>query len=458
MKHQNESEKLGKRILLAAKNEIYFDQPYLSYAIGSLGEKADLSMPTIGTDGELVRFRPIYLFETYLNRPLELNRIYIHILLHNLLFHPFSGREHIFRYKNMLPKRDENDYPIEDYLSELWDLSCDICAEAVADSMNVQSLRMVESDFRNEWYKKLSDRLHAFTAQRLFKYFIENPPNGSELVRLEKEFKRDDHRFWEKLNDDEKEAAPPDINYAPMTNLPLKEVWEKAAKAVESELEHTGSVGTDESGRLSWNLKLVHLKRRDYKSLLSKYMVYREVASIDTDAFDVAYYQYGMQRYGNMPLIEELEGREERRIETLVVAIDTSASTKKSQVVRFLSETISFLRKREYFFKNAGIRIIECDDRIQKDTIINGVEDLSKYKDSFEVHGGYGTDYRPVFSYIAKLKKEGKLSGLKGLLYFTDGYGIYPAKVSDYETSFVFARGEDFDDTKVPDWAIRVYV
>ena len=30
------------------------------------------------------------------------------------------------------------------------------------------------------------------------------------------------------------------------------------------------------------------------------------------------------------------------------------------------------------------------------------------------------------------------ITNLKGLIYFTDGYGDFPAKKPDYETAFVF--------------------
>ena len=104
-----------------------------------------------------------------------------------------------------------------------------------------------------------------------------------------------------------------------------------------------------------------------------------------------------------------------------------------------------------------NIRLLECDDKVQKDIWLRCPEDIESYGEGFEAVGGYGTDYRPVFSHVAKLRKEGLLPGLKGLFYFTDGYGVYPSVVTDYDTAFVFARGEDIDDTGVPDWAMKVY-
>ena len=66
-----------------------------------------------------------------------------------------------------------------------------------------------------------------------------------------------------------------------------------------------------------------------------------------------------------------------------------------------------------------------------------------------------GTDFRPAFSYVDSLIKEHKFKKLKGLLYFTDGYGRYPARRPDYDTAFVFLE-ENYNDRQVPPWAIKL--
>ena len=89
--------------------------------------------------------------------------------------------------------------------------------------------------------------------------------------------------------------------------------------------------------------------------------------------------------------------------------------------------------------------------------MLTDVSDLKKYADAFTVSGGYGTDFRPVFRYVRELQKQGRLQQLKGLLYFTDGFGIYPKIPTGYETAFVFWEEEIFEEDQVPDWAIRLY-
>ena len=44
---------------------------------------------------------------------------------------------------------------------------------------------------------------------------------------------------------------------------------------------------------------------------------------------------------------------------------------------------------------------------------------------------------------------------LRGLLYFTDGYGTFPGKMPPYETAFIFMK-DDYRDVDVPPWAIKL--
>jgi predicted metal-dependent peptidase len=102
--------------------------------------------------------------------------------------------------------------------------------------------------------------------------------------------------------------------------------------------------------------------------------------------------------------------------------------------------------------------VIQCDNQIQRTDFIENTDEMNKYSSEIHVEGGYGTDFRPVFEYVEELKAAGKFENLKGLIYFTDGFGEYPDKPTTYDTAFIFAQDEDYDDEKVPDWALRLYI
>ena len=107
------------------------------------------------------------------------------------------------------------------------------------------------------------------------------------------------------------------------------------------------------------------------------------------------------------------------------------------------------------FFEIIRLHIIQCDNQVQEDIVINDLKQAESFKDNFAVTGFGGTDFRPAFNYIEKLRQMGELKSLKGVLYFTDGYGIYPEHKPPYDVAFVFPEMYDADRI-VPGWAIRV--
>ena len=74
----------------------------------------------------------------------------------------------------------------------------------------------------------------------------------------------------------------------------------------------------------------------------------------------------------------------------------------------------------------------------------------------FEILGGGGTDFRPAFAYVEELCRKKEFENLKGLLYFTDGFGYYPRRMPAFQTAFIFVDEEESDTANVPAWAIRI--
>ena len=135
--------------------------------------------------------------------------------------------------------------------------------------------------------------------------------------------------------------------------------------------------------------------------------------------------------------------------------IDTSMSCSGELVRKFLEETYGVLSENDSFFRKVNIHIIQCDDQIQTDQKITCKEELVEYMEHLELRGEGGTDFRPAFLYVEQLIRQHTFERLKGLIYFTDGRGIYPSKMPSYETAFVFME-EDYEDVDVPPWAIKI--
>jgi predicted metal-dependent peptidase len=234
--------------------------------------------------------------------------------------------------------------------------------------------------------------------------------------------------------------------------------WKETSRRMEAEILASGKEASDERGSLDRILSISNRRRTDYREFLRKFAILREVTTIDPDSFDYGFYHYGLEMYGNMPLIEENEYREMNNLRTLVIAIDTSASCQDVLVQRFLNETASVLRSIGQFFATSSVYIVECDEHVQQEILLHGPDDLEKYASAFHVKGGFGTDFRPVFAWVEEKRRTGEIGDMQALMYFTDGMGVYPEKPTDYDTASVFFNDEEMDDTKVPDWAVRLYI
>ena len=53
-------------------------------------------------------------------------------------------------------------------------------------------------------------------------------------------------------------------------------------------------------------------------------------------------------------------------------------------------------------------------------------------------------------------REEGQIHHLEGLLYFTDGLGIYPTHPAPYKTAFIFTEPELEVQRDFPQWAMKL--
>ncbi len=413
-------------ILANSRNELYLKMRFLSEALYSLKYCPDAGIHPVGTDGENLFFAPEELIELFRTDRILINRACMHILMHCLFCHPFlkSG------------KNETEDRQIPD---GLWDLSCDIAAEYMLDNLYLPCIHVRRSHLRISAYQELEKALKVVTAQGVLHWLSGSVP--FDIEELRKDFRVDDHQLWNRI--------------PPQKQIPMRNRWEDIRKKMQTEMETFASEAARDSQSLYEQVKISNRRRYDYRAFLKQFTVLREEMQLDADSFDYVFYHYGMQMYGNMPLIEPLETREVLRIEELVIVIDTSMSCKGELVKHFLEETCSILLQQETYARKFHIRLIQCDERVQHDTLLTSQEELQSYLDDFTVIGQGGTDFRPAFAYVNQLVRAGVFHRLRGLLYFTDGLGIYPVKKPVYETAFLFMK-DDYSDVDVPPWAIKI--
>ena len=412
---------LGVSILCAARDELYFSMRFLDVALSSFVYQMDSSVSPFGTDGAVMYFHPQQLGGLLRENRILVNRGYLHMVFHCI-------------FRHMFKRTDDERY---------WDLSCDIAAEHLIDGCDKRPVRWSRSLLRRETYRKLETGGRVMNAERIFRELKAWELTEKELSRLEEEFRTDDHRYWENRSPERKKEPE------------LSRKWQEINEKMETDLETFSKEASEENGSFLGQLRVENRERQDYREFLRKFSVLREEMGTDPDTFDYGFYSYGLTLYGNMPLIEPLETREVRRIADFVIVIDTSMSCSGTLVRRFLEETYSVLKQNDSYFRRVNVHIIQCDEKVHSDVKITSEKELKKYMDQFELYGEGGTDFRPAFAYVDELLGRGEFDDLKGLIYFTDGYGIYPSRMPPYKTAFVFLE-EDYRDADVPAWAIRL--
>ena len=297
---------------------------------------------------------------------------------------------------------------------------------------------------RQHAYEEIIAQEKVAAAAPIYRWLVRQTPGV--LRQLEKEFYTDDHRLWPKDAPEQPRQMP-----AP---LPQK-TWQKIGERMQTELELRDKEAGEGADAMREQIKAANRSRRSYGDFLRRFCVTREEVHLDPDEFDLNFYTYGLSVYGNLPLIEPLETRESKKIEELALVIDTSYSTSGELVRAFLAETYTLLKGRENFFHRMNLHLIQADNAVRQDIPVKNEDDLIRAMNHFELRGGGGTDFRPAFEYVSRLCAEKKFSNLRGLLYFTDGMGTYPARRPAYDTAFLFL-GDRFDDANVPPWAMKV--
>ena len=412
---------VGRQILGISRNELYLKMRFLDVALSSLLFVMDDSVETIGTDGKYIYFNSKYLGGLFREDRVLVNRVYLHMVMHGIFRHMVRRKGRDKRYYN---------------------LACEIAVESVIDSMQHRPVRKSRSFLRRETYRRLQEQMKVLTGDKIYDVLLGWKMEERELLKLEEEFLMDSHVYWPE--DEDKK-----------TQQEIENKWQDISEQMETDMETFSKEASADSGHFIDQIKVENRERFDYRQFLRKFSVLREEMVVDPDSFDYVFYSYGLELYGNMPLIEPQEWMEVQKIEEFAIVIDTSMSCSGELVKKFLEQTYAVLSENDSFFRKVNIHIIQCDDQVQTDQKITCEEELIEYMEHLELRGEGGTDFRPAFEYVEKLRKEHAFTQLKGLLYFTDGQGIYPLKMPSYEVAFVFLK-EDYEDANVPAWAMKL--
>lgn len=417
IRRQKRAEELARQVMQLARDNIVVNMRFLDAALSRLKAETRGGLDGAASDGSGLYYEPFWLLKKYQEEPGYPVRLYLHVLLHNVFHHSYEYGEKE---------------------GELWNLAADAAAENVILEMNLP-MGMMESDAeaRNKLHY-LKEDAGALTAEKIYRYLKNNPMSPAEKGQWNRLFCRDRHIYW-------KEQERFEIT---------QEQWKKISERIKADIK-SFSKDKNSSESLERNLAEATRDRYDYGDLLRRFTVMGEDMQVNDEEFDYIYYTYGLSEYGDMPLIEPLEYKDAKKVREFVIAIDTSASCRGEIVKEFVRKTYSILKGTEHFFQKINVHIIQCDSDVRSDTKISCQEDFDAFLKEGKLKGFGSTDFRPVFAYVDKLRAEGEFENLKGLIYFTDGYGVYPPQMPDYDTVFVFLD-DNHERPEVPAWAIPV--
>lgn len=439
-------ERLSHKILNLVRDRLVLRMPYFNRAIlimpeyyylpedfsGWLDREGQAAIPAgMGTNGQVLFVNPDALIEGYQASPERICHIYLHLLLHCIYRHPFQ-------YEKMD--------------MEAWDLASDLAVEDKLLSLELRETALSDDNKRRSLLKDLSETVGQLTAERIYHNLREKKDLREEWMQRKDLFHFDLHQFWMNSSKEGNGESNQDGRML-MANPETEESWKKIGAQtklnIANEEENMGLTPND----LVSKIDDIRRDEKDYTDFLKNFARMTEEVHLDPDSFDYIYYHYGMEMYGNMPLIEPLEYRDAAKIKDFVIAIDTSGSCQGNAVRAFLNRTYSILKNTDIFTRRMNLHIIQCDCEVQKDVKIESEEDFDSYMNSIEIHGGGGTDFRPVFTYVKEQVQAGEYFDLCGLLYFTDGMGMFPAEEPDFKTAFILKEnGASYHET--PEWAM----
>lgn len=451
---EQKANELAVRVLTMSKNALLVHLRFLDMALSMLSYVPMEDLP-LATDGKYLVYNPVYVLKKYKDENNWAARSYLHVIMHGIFRHMFI---------NTLVNQ------------EYWDLACDIAVEYSIHGLALPSTNTKRVSLQQSIFYELRKKHVMLTAEKLYRYFLDTNLHGVKLKEYQTAFETDSHVLWYMTEEEKAEkygVAVSSVNKSEDTSQEdstsggesytlslgdsqaIQEEWKKISENLQMAMEAFGKRQGTEAGGLMQNLKEVTREKYDYTSFLKKFAVMGEAMKINDDEFDYIFYTYGLNLYKKVPLIEPLEYKDVKRIKEFVIAIDTSGSTSGDLVQTFLQKTYNILKSTESFFSKINLHVIQCDAEIQEDAKITSQEEFDKYIKSMKIHGLGGTDFRPVFDYVRRLQESKEFINLKGLIYFTDGFGTFPQQKPGYETAFVFID-DDYNSPAVPPWAIKL--
>lgn len=492
---------LAKEILNLSRHTLFIHLRFMEAAFVKIVPDHDIDTLTMATDGTYLYYNSAHICRQF-RRAKEIPvRDYLHVILHCVFRHIFVSKKIDAKVWDLAC-----DIAVENLINKL-NLKCVSCERQIRQAWLLKELEEKLPKLSAEWIYKyfMEENLSDEDMEQLRKnfmadeHFIWYHPNildqehGDKEKEEEDAGEQEDEDTGNKIDPEEADAdtslpegeegedadrtdellatiesedgggqggegeGDSDRNEKKPALKPetLKQEWRDIAERIQMDLETFSNSYGEGAGEMQQQLRQINKETYDYADFLKHFAVLGENIEINDDEFDYIFYTYGMKLYDRMPLVEPLEYKEVKKIREFVIAIDTSESVSGEIVQKFVTKTWNILKQTENFFRKINIHIIQCGARVEEDVRISSQEEFDEYIRHMVLKGFGGTDFRPVFTKIEELKRQHEFVNLKGMIYFTDGYGAFPNQAPSFDAAFVFLD-QGYDLPQVPPWVIRM--
>ncbi len=435
----NKVDSLAKDVLMLSRNTLLVNLRFLDAALSQFSLEAQPGS-SISTDGQTLYYDALYVLRAYRAEHAVPVRDYLHLVLHCIFRHMYNHTE-----------KDP----------EVWNLACDIAVEHSISELGLTAVAVEREKKQQEITSRLKEEIGLLTAEKLYRYLLNKPFWMESVENMDALFRADDHRLWYEdsqveLNQQAAEHTEEDaiaLHWAPPG---VEEIWKDISQRMQVDMETFARKQGDKAEAMMQNLREVNRETYDYTGFLQKFAAKGEPMKTDPEEFDYIFYTYGMSLYDKMPLIEPVEFKAVKRVKEFVIAVDLSGLVSHEQACRFLRKSYEVFKAAETAETKIDLHILTCaGSDVPVHTAIASEEELEQYLSALKIRQPGEVDFRPAFLWTDEVVAKREFRNFKGVIYFTDGVGAFPAKKPAYDAAFVFVN-DNYSTPDVPPWAIRL--
>ncbi|MCH5194855.1 MAG: hypothetical protein J1F11_12910 [Oscillospiraceae bacterium] len=447
------SEEIIRFSMRSGANEFSF----LKNPIFSLKTEPTDETASVCADYKKLYYNPKWVMEQFRRNKEKTVNALIHCVLHCLLLHP-----------SMISEED----PVFNAAADLAVLI--MMHNAGAERMNVP----------DSFLHELTNVCGSTSTNDIFKGIRDNAPLLNKVFNVTKKHKWDDHKLWYKKDEKKKKNDPGQSgggqdgegqngkgqggegqdgrdNGDPVIEVSVQmgtgeELWKNMFVQAKAAAQGQG-YGSQHGNMFLEVKKPDRFSRFSYKEYIRRF-ARQEIVAEDPETIDMMLYSAGFEMYGDIALVEFNEVKENAVPSDIIIAIDISGSCSGDVAVNFLRQVYSLFEEMD-IRSNVNIHAVTFDTQIIGSAVIRNrkdAEELIKNYSKYTDNGWGGTDFHCVFDYADQFSRNNSGKKLKGLFFFSDGYGAFPDAKKSYRTTFFIPvdRTHGFlDDLSfIPNW------